>query len=119
MLFSSIVLLDTLFSYNTIKRNYYKIKGVILIGDNSGMGYKQKSRKKKSICFIYSVKRLIFPELITLYHGIYRIIYIFLRERAYFYCFTEITDKIFYRITQPYLKRLKLWHVIYSVAPKF
>jgi hypothetical protein len=42
---------------------------------------------------------LIFPELIILYHGIYRIIYIFrewIRERHIFYgVFTEITDKIY------------------------
>jgi hypothetical protein len=42
-------------------------------------------------------KRLIFPELITLYRGIYRIIYIFrewIRERL---VFTEIMGKILYR----------------------
>jgi hypothetical protein len=42
-----------------------------------------------------------FPELITLYHGIYRIIYIFREWTREKLIFTgEITDKIFYRANE-------------------
>ena len=44
-------------------------------------------------------KMLIFPELITLYPGIYRFTYIFREWIREWLIFTEITDKIFYRIS--------------------